>query len=287
MTSLHGRTCLITGATNGLGLVVAKNLAKMGASLIIVGRNEAKTRRVVNDIKTETNHPDIDYLLADLSLMSDVRLLIGEFRAKHKHLHILINNAGIISPARYITPQGLEMSFALNYLSGFLLTTHLLDILKSTGTVEHNARILNVSSYAHTFNHIEWDNLQSEKSFDSFRAYGRSKLMQILFTYELHHLLRLEGAHVTVNAMHPGSIKTDIWDGSVGIFKIIGNLFTPTTLEEGADAITHIATSSELEHVSGKYFTKKKPVKSNRHSYNRDDWKRLWDMSEVILSKLL
>jgi NAD(P)-dependent dehydrogenase (short-subunit alcohol dehydrogenase family) len=219
--------------------------------------------------------------------MSDVRLLIGEFRAKHKHLHLLINNAGAIIPTYQTTSEGLEMSFALNYLSGFLLTTHLLDLLKATGTVEHNARVVNVSSYAHTFVKMEWDNMQSEKNFDSFRAYGRSKLMQILFTYELHHQLRLEGAHVAVNALHPGAIKTDIWAGSFGFFKFVGNLLSMTTIEEGADAITHLATSPELEHISGKYFTKKKMIRSNRHSYNRDEWTRLWDMSEVILSRLL
>ncbi|MDX2076577.1 MAG: SDR family NAD(P)-dependent oxidoreductase [bacterium] len=286
MGDLSGRICLITGATNGLGLATAKKLALMGATLVIVGRNEEKTRHIVNALKVETNHQQIEYLLADLSLMRDVRLLAGEFKARYKHLHILINNAGAIFPTRQLTSEGLEASFALNYLSGFLLTTQLLDHLKTSGTIEHNARIVNVSSYAHTFNHIEWDNLQGEKDFDSFRAYGRAKLMQILFTYELHHRLRAEGAHVAVNALHPGSIKTDIWDGSVGFFRFVGNIITPTTLDEGAEAIFQLATSPQLEHVSGKYFTKQKMVKSNRVSYKQDDWKRLWQVSEALLAGL-
>lgn len=287
MKPLQGRICLITGATNGLGLVVAKNLAKMGATLIIVGRNEEKTRRIASEIRAETHHQDIEYMLADLSLMRDVRLLVGEFRARYKHLHILINNAGAIFPTRQLTSEGLENTFALNYLSSFLLTNELLDMLKVSGTVEHNARVINVSSYAHNLNHIQWDNLQCEKEFVSFRAYGRTKLMQILFTYELHHRLRAEGAHVAVNALHPGVIKTDVWNGSVGLFRFLGGIFTPTSLDEGANAITHIATTPELEHVSGKYFIKKQMANSNRHTYKQSDWKRLWQLSEEILSKLL
>lgn len=186
-----------------------------------------KTRHVVNDLKISTNHQAIEFMLADLSLMRDTRLLIGEFKARYPHLHLLINNAGAIFPTRQMTDEGLEKSFALNYLSGFLLTTQLLDLLKASGTAERNARVIHVSSYAHTFVRMAWDNLQGEKDFDSFRAYGRSKLMQIMFTYELHQRLRAEGAHVSVNALHPGSIKTDIWDGSVGIFNVLGRIFTP------------------------------------------------------------
>ena len=199
--TMQGKICLITGGTNGIGKSTAQALAQMGATVVIVGRNAPKTAQVVEEIRAASGNNNVDSLLADLSSQQEVRRLADEFKSKYSHLHVLLNNAGGVFMQRQLSVDGIEMTFALNHLAYFLLTNLLLDTIKASAP----ARIINVSSDAHTSGKIEFDNLQGERRY-SPGAYGNSKLANILFTMELAR--RLEGTGVTVNALHPGFVAT-------------------------------------------------------------------------------
>lgn len=199
--NLEGKTCLITGGTNGLGKSTALALAKMGAAVVIVGRDALKTARVVEEIRTLSGNQNVDSVLADLSSQAEVRSLADEFKRKYHHQRVLVNNAGAAFTQRQLSVDGIEMTFALNHLAGFLLTNLLLDTMKASAP----ARIINVSSGGHTAGKIEFDNLQGEQNY-GFGTYLNSKLANILFTTELAR--RLEDTHVTVNALDPGLTAT-------------------------------------------------------------------------------
>ena len=198
---MDGKICLVTGGTNGIGKATARALAEMGATVIIVGRDAQKTSRVVKEIRAASGNPRVGSMLADLSSQQEVRQLAHEFKRKYPRLHVLINNAGGFFMWRQLRGNGIEMTFALNHLASFLLTHLLLDTIKASTP----ARIINVSSGAHTSGKIEFDNLQGERDY-SPRVYENSKLANILFTMELAG--RLEGTGVTVNALHPGFTAT-------------------------------------------------------------------------------
>src|SRR5215207_6225037 len=195
---------LITGATNGIGKAAALELAKQGNTVVIVGRNPAKTQATVEEIKQQSGNSAVEGLIADLSSLADVRRLADEFRQRHSRLDVLINNAGALFAERELTVDGYEMTFAVNHLAYFLLTNLLLDLLKASAP----ARIVNVASDAHKGMKINFDDLQLEKNYGGMMgpAYGQSKLANILFTYELAR--RLAGTGVTVNALHPGLVRT-------------------------------------------------------------------------------
>ena len=201
MMTMQGKVCLITGGTSGIGKSTAHELARMGATVVIVGRNAQKTSQVVEEIRAASGNNTVDSLLADLSSQQEVRRLANEFESKYSHLHVLLNNAGAVFMRRQLSVDGIEMTFALDHLACFLLTNLLLDKIKASAP----ARIINVSSGAHTSGKIEFDNLQGERDY-SPRAYDNSKLANILFTMELAR--RLEGTGVTVNALHPGFAAT-------------------------------------------------------------------------------
>ena len=197
LTSLQGKTILVTGATNGIGLVTARELAKMGAQVTIVGRSAEKCAAVAEHIQAAAGTP-VEVIVGDLSVMEGVRQVAITFREKHSQLHVLVNNAGGMFTRRVLTADGFEYTFALNHLNYFLLTDLLLDLLKAGAP----SRIINVSSVAHENAKIDFDNLQGQKRFVGLEAYGQSKLANLLFTYELAR--RLEGTGVTANALHPG-----------------------------------------------------------------------------------
>ena len=189
----------------------------MGATVVIVGRDAQKTAQVVEEIRTATGNQNVDWLLADLSSQQDIRRLASEFKSKYSHLHVLLNNAGGTFMTRQLSVDGIEMTFALNHLAYFLLTNLLLDTMKASAP----ARIINVSSDAHSGGKIDFDNLQGERSYSSFGPYGNSKLANILFTTELAR--RLEGTGVTVNALHPGLTSTGFGKNNPGLLmKIMG-----------------------------------------------------------------
>jgi len=204
MNELTNKTILITGATNGIGKVAALELAKMGPTVVLVGRSPAKVAETVGEIKEKSRNPLVDGLVADLSSLSEVRRLAAEFRQKYPVLHVLVNNAGGVFASRQVTVDGYELTFALNHLAYFLLTNLLLDRLKSNAP----ARIVNVSSDLHARGQIDFDDLQNQQHYGpgGLRAYSQSKLANILFTYELAR--RLAGTGVTANVLHPGVVAT-------------------------------------------------------------------------------
>jgi NAD(P)-dependent dehydrogenase (short-subunit alcohol dehydrogenase family) len=279
MGHMTGKTVLITGATNGIGKIAAIELARMGANLAIVARNRSKGQAVLEEITRETNNVQIELFIADLSSMADVRKLAQEFMAKHGTLDVLLNNAGAFYSERKLSADGLEMTFALNHMSYFLLTNLLLPTLKNTA----NARIVSVSSAAHFQGKLDFANLQGEQKFSGWKAYGDSKLENVLFTFALAR--RLAGTGVTANCLHPGFVKTGFADGNSGwfstVFGIVKNLFA-IPVEEGAKTMIHLASSPEVASVTGKYFDKSKAVTSSAASLDQAVQEQLWAHSEKL-----
>jgi NAD(P)-dependent dehydrogenase (short-subunit alcohol dehydrogenase family) len=278
-TNMTGKIVLITGATNGIGKIAAIELARMGANVSIVARNRSKGQAVLEEITRETNNVQIELFIADLSSMADVRKLAQEFMAKHGTLDVLLNNAGAFYSDRKLSADGLEMTFALNHMSYFLLTNLLLPTLKNTA----NARIVSVSSAAHFQGKLDFANLQGEQKFSGWKAYGDSKLENVLFTFALAR--RLAGTGVTANCLHPGFVKTGFADGNSGwfstVFGIVKNLFA-IPVEEGAKTMIHLASSPEVASVTGKYFDKSKAVTSSAASLDQAVQEQLWAHSEKL-----
>ena len=278
-----GKRVLITGATNGIGKQAAIELAKLGASLVIVGRDEIKTRKVSVDIKQLSGNTDVDLLVADLSSMAEVRRIADEFREKHQRLDVLLNNAGAVFSEYQQSVDGYEMTFALNHLSYYLLTMLLLDIIKLTAQEHGQARIINVSSSAHRGASLRLDNLHDSKGYSFMNSYGGSKLMNVLFTYELAR--RLEGEAVSVNAVHPGLVATGFGHntGSLWAFliKVAQRLFAISP-QRGAETLVYLAASSEVDGISGKYWNQKKQKRSSDTSYDQALQKALWNFSAEV-----
>jgi len=274
-----GKICIVTGATSGIGESTAHGLAQQGATLIIVGRNPQKGFVTVDKIKSKTGNSSVKFMHADLSSQKDVRRLAEQFKSNYQRLDVLVNNAGGKFLSRQETVDGYEMTFALNHLAYFLLTNLLIEPLKASG----KARIINVSSGAHSgCSKINFDDLQFKDGYVGKKAYEQSKLANILFTYELAR--RLKGTGITVNALHPGGVITDFcknnglvsWAKHITAHLLARNLVGPT---EGAKTSVYLATSPDVEGVSGKYFTNMKSCKSSNASYDEDAARRLWDVS--------
>ncbi|MEO8393450.1 MAG: SDR family oxidoreductase [Chloroflexota bacterium] len=281
MASINGKTVLITGGTNGIGKVTALELAKMGATVVIIGRNAAKTQETVAEIKQQSGNQAVESIIADMSSMAEVRRAADEFKAHHNRLHVLINNAGAMFTQRQETVEGYEMTFALNHLAYFLLTDLLLDTLKASAP----ARIINVSSDAHKGTKLNFEDLQHEHSYGAMMgmgAYSESKLANILFTYELAR--RMQGTGVTVNTLHPGVVRTGFGRNNGGIMRLIMPLIQRFALSEtqGAQTTIYLSSSPEVEGVSGKYFAKSKAIPSSPESYDEATQKRLWTISEAL-----
>lgn len=273
---MDGKVVLITGATNGIGKVTALELAKKGARVVIVGRNAAKTEATAGEMRSASGDAQVDFFVADLSSQAEVRRLAEEFQHKYPRLDVLINNAGMYFAQRGETVDGFERTFALNHLAYFLLTNLLLDTLKASAP----ARIVNVSSAAHNTGPLNFDDLQNrEYGMAGYRAYGQSKLANLLFTYELAR--RLRGTGVTANALHPGAVNTGFGKNNRGLVKLAMGLVSRFELspEKGAQTSIYLASSPEVEGVSGQYFDQCKPVRSSPASYDEEAQKRLWEIS--------
>lgn len=274
------KTVLITGATAGIGKVTARELAKQDYEVVIVGRDKRKTERCVAEIIQETGNSNIDYLLGDLSVLDDARRIANEFDKKYEHLHLLINNAGAVYQKRELTKEGYEKTMATNHLAHFIITNMLLDKIKKSAP----ARIINVSSGSHFNGRWNPDNIHMETGYKTMRAYGNSKLYNVLFTKYLAEQLKNSG--VTVNCLHPGVVKTSIGNKNTGLLiKIFWNSFTALrgiSEEEGAKTTLYLATSKEVENVTGKYFDKCKEKKSSDISNNFEFAKKLWEMSKEM-----
>lgn len=273
-----GKTCLITGATGGIGKETARGLRKMGATVVIVGRNTEKTAATAAELREAEGVGQVDALVGDLSSMREVRRIAGEFRQRYARLDVLINNAGAIFMRRRESADGLEMTFALNHLSYFLLTNLLVNVLRASVP----ARVINVSSGAHFGGNIHFADLQFRRGYAGFRAYSQSKLANVLFTYELARQLNDSG--VTANALHPGFVASNFGLNNgrwfIPIFRLV-HLWA-ISAEEGARTTLYLASSPEVEGVTGKYFDKCQPVPSSRNSYDERTAARLWEVSREL-----
>ncbi|CAN5689467.1 SDR family oxidoreductase [soil metagenome] len=276
--SLSGKVCLVTGATAGIGLVTARELARQEATVLISGRNPEKTQATVRQIREQTGNERVDSLLADLSSQAEVRRLAQEFRDRHDRLDVLINNAGAMFMERLESVDGIERTFALNHLAYFQLTNLLLDRLQAASP----SRIINVASDAHRGATLDFDDLQGHRRYRGFPAYCRSKLANLLFTYELAR--RLEGTGITVNALHPGFVATNFFQGNgpIGWLMRRASGLVAIAPEAGARTTIYLATSPEVEGVSGQYFVKQRPVESSPKSKVKAAMERLWRVSEDL-----
>ena len=283
-TAVKGKICMITGATSGLGLATAEGLARRGASLVLVGRDRHKCEAVADRLRCENADAAVEFLVADLSSQAEIRSLAKRFRDRHERLDVLINNAAGIFMKRRLTVDGLEMTFALNHLAYFLLTTLLVDTLIASAP----SRILNVSSSGHELAPgLPFDDLQGERRYRGFKRYQQSKLANLLFTYELAR--RLSGTGVTVNAIDPGIVATNLGRNNRWTWRLVKPLFDLVFRmkyvgpAQGARTAVHLATSPELEGMTGLYFAEQKPVPSSRASRDEEAARRLWRVSEKLL----
>jgi len=276
---MRGKVCLVTGGSSGIGKATALGLANMGATVIVVGRDRSRGEAAVTEIKQKSNNDAVDLMLADLSSQASIRRLAEEdFKDRYEQLHVLINNAGVFTSKHTVTLDGIETTFAVNHLAPFLLTNLLLDVLKASAPT----RIINITSSGERSGTINFDNLQGESRYSGFRAYNQSKLAMILFTYELAR--KLEGTGVTVNCVHPGVVVTNLGRGSSGAFGLLLRLMRPffSSPEKGAETPIYLASSLEVEGVSGKYFAKKAEAKSSELSYDAATARRLWQVSAEL-----
>lgn len=274
--------CMVTGATSGLGKVTARALAEQGATVIVVGRSLSRAEATVTRIVEQTGNARVTYFLADLSSQSDIRRLAAQLERRYGRLHVLVNNAGAAFGRRQESVDGIEMTLALNHLGYFLLTDLLLPALKAAAP----SRIINVASAAHAGSVISFDDLQGRQKYNRFKAYGQSKLANILFTYELAR--RLEGTGVTVNAVHPGLVATNFGLNNRGILRLARRLVNMTIAldaEKGAESIIALATSPEYDGVTGRYFVKGQAAASSQASYDQATARRLWTISANLTAR--
>lgn len=279
---MHGKRVIITGATDGIGKQAALEIAGMGAAVTLVGRNEAKTRAVCDELQSQTDNKQIDWLLGDLSSMDEVRRVADEFRSRHDRLDVLLNNAGAAFSEFRRSADGFEMTFALNHLSYYLLTNLLLDMLVDTAQESGEARIVNVSSIAHRNATMRLDNLRDASGFSMMNSYGASKLMNVLFTYELAR--RLGDAAITVNAVHPGVVRTRFGHDTSRMWSLLAKFLQLFALspQKGAETVVYLAASPDAAGISGKYWVKKRQKQSSDNSYDREQQRALWQYSAEV-----
>jgi retinol dehydrogenase 14 len=288
---MNGKTVLVTGGTGGIGKATASGLARMGAHVVIVGRSRERGEAALSELRAGGGK--VDLLLADLSSQQSIRQLAEEFTAKYTHLDVLVNNVGGLYMKRWETVDGIEATFAMNFLNVFLLTDLLLPLLKQNAP----SRIINVNSGAHRFGRVNFDDLQSQERYSSMNAYGNSKLLNVLYTYELAR--RLEGTGVMANVADPGSADTEMTRGmtveGMPLFLKPMLMLMPvfqrfSTGKEGVHAAAknsiYLASAPELEGVTGKYMTPNlKIVKSSKASYDERAGRRLWEIAEMMLKR--
>lgn len=266
MKQIEEQTILITGSTDGIGELTAQKLADRGARVLIHGRSEDKVHRVAEEIRSNTGTDKVEEYIADFASLSNVGALAEEIKSNHEELDVLINNAGLgFSDKRQVSEDGYELRFAVNYLSHFLLTHLLLPIIENAAP----SRIVNVSSVGQQA--IDFNDVMLEQEYGAWRAYRQSKLAMIMFTFELAE--KLEDKNITVNSLHPGTFLGTKMVTERGI----DPLGEPET---GAEVEVYVATSSELEGVTGQYFDQKEEAKANAQAYDKDARRKLWELSK-------
>ena len=268
---MAGKTVVVTGGTGGIGLQTALALARLGARVVITGRDGGRAQSAAARIGG-----DVDVLVADMSSLHQVRGLAADLLGRHPRIDVLVNNVGGYWNTRHVTTDGLERTFALNHLTPFLLT----NLLQARLTAAGGARVVTVSSNAHTMGRIDFDDLQAEHRYSGARAYNQSKLANVLFSYELGR--RLQGQGVTANALHPGVVRTGFGsEDPGGLQKLLVPLgrWLMKSPEQGAKTSVYLASSPDVQEVSGRYFVNNKPKKSAPASYDETTARRLWDVS--------
>jgi NAD(P)-dependent dehydrogenase (short-subunit alcohol dehydrogenase family) len=275
MALMSGKVVVLTGATSGIGLVAAEKLAGMGARLVLVARDRARAEGTLAKLRAVGPGPAHSVHYGDLSTIAEMKRVAGEIAAAEPRVDALINNAGALFSSRQVTADGLEMTFATNHMSYFVVTLGLAERLHATP----GARVINTSSHAHKGRHLDFDDLQSEKDYRGFPVYGRSKLCNILFTRELAK--RWADTGVTANSLHPGFVATRFGDSSGGFFQHgiqVAKLFAISP-EKGAETIIYLASSDEVAKVSGKYFYKCRAVNPTSDAQDDVSAQRLWEES--------
>jgi len=279
MKSLNGKIALVTGANSGMGMATTKALADMGATVVMLCRNEKRGRKAFNILKEKSDRK-LDIMFCDLGDFSSIRAFAEAFHQKYEKLDILVNNAGFISLDRQITKDGLERQFGVNHIGHFLLTMKLIDLFEEGG------RIVNVASGAHKTGNIHFEDINLTKGFNVIKAYSQSKLANVLFTRELAR--RLKNKKITVNCCHPGAVATNIGiSRETGFGKTITGMLKPffQTPEQGARTAIYLATSTNVKDITGQYFYKCKIAKSSKRSKDMKLAKRLFDFSEKIVGE--
>lgn len=277
MPKLNGKVALVTGANSGMGMATAAALADMGATVIMLCRNEKRGKDAFHILSQKPNR-SLELMLCDLGDFSSIVSFTEAFRDKYRTLNILVNNAGFISLDRQLTKDGLERQFGVNHIGHFLLTMRLVDLIPEGG------RIVNVSSGAHKTGKIHFDDINLSKGFNVIKAYSQSKLANVLFTKELAK--RMEDRGVAVNCCHPGAVATNIGiSRDTGFGKTITGILKPffQTPEQGASTAIYLASDDEIEGITGEYFYKCKIAKSSKRSGNMELAKKLFELSEQIV----
>ena len=279
---MQQKNIIITGATDGIGLAAAKSIALKGYHVGLVGRNPDKGKKAIDEIFLHSGNNNLNFFECDLSLVVNVKDLADRIKQKYSKIDVLLNNAGGANKTKQITSEGLEKTFATNQMNYFVLSTELLDIISES----NDGRIVNVASNAHIGAEVDYANINSEKSFSAWTSYCVSKLMNIMFTYQLASMQD----KVSVNVLHPGFVDTNIAGNEGNLIKYIvkfGAKMFARTVDNGADSSIYLSTSDEVKGISGKYFFKCREIRSSRASYVKDDWQKVWDLCSEYKNKLI
>lgn len=286
MSDMQGKHVLVTGATSGIGEVTARELARRGARVTIVGRSPDKIAATLATIRAAAPGAELDSIQGDLSLVGSTREVAARFLEKHDALDVLVNNAGALYLDRDVTSEGRERTFATNHLGYFVLTNGLLPALRTAAARTGEARVVSVASAAHRAGSIDWDDLDAARSYNGWRVYGTSKLMNILFAAELARREEAAGSKVTSNSLHPGVIASGFARNEGGITAWLAGTFGPwflTSTDDGARTSLHLAADPQVAGVSGKYFSGLKPVTPKPAGRDMDAARRLWEVSEALV----
>ena len=279
---MQQKNIIITGATDGIGLAAAKSIASKGYHIGLVGRNPDKGKKAIEEIIAHSGNENLNFFECDLSLVANVKDLADRIKQKHSKIDVLLNNAGGANKTKQITSEGLEKTFATNQMNYFALSTELLNILSES----NDGRIVNVASNAHIGAEVDYENVNSEKSFSAWTSYCVSKLMNIMSTYQLASMQD----KVSVNVLHPGFVDTNIAGNEGNLIKYIvkfGAKMFARTVDNGADSSIYLSTSDEVKGISGKYFFKCREIRSSRASYVKEDWQKVWDLCSEYKNKLI
>jgi NAD(P)-dependent dehydrogenase (short-subunit alcohol dehydrogenase family) len=286
MSYTQGKICLITGADSGIGKATAKGLAQLGFTLLLTARCHVRGERTVKELRAATCNDNIHLFIADLSSQESISNLAQKIKENYNRIDVLINNAGAHFSKRHLTADGIEATFAVNYLSRFLLTNLLLDVIKTS----NQGRIINVSGEHHCKGKINFEDLNFYENYSAHSAVAQSKLADVLFTYSLNE--KLNGSNISVNCLHPGIVSTNIIYSDPDANPIIKFLYGLFSLffkpsEKGAETILYLAISPEITNITGKYFINKKAVASSPASYDKTIAEKLWQESERLTEKYL